>query len=232
MFIHHEGETFRLGSPLRIDRPWESSGAFGLPPPNARFYKFGDFVGSIKDGGVCNVRILEYCPHNLTHIETSDHVFNDGTLVSELGLISGVMVLADLSIKGQKGQIQNGEIAEMSEIIGIKTYSSLLPQEYDFTSKNFISLSAELTGHLARKGAKILVTDLPSIDHEESKSLWAHKNFFRNGGKAIIELAHFGKAEPGYYFFNCIPPLVPYDAAHVGAIIYPLKSVQSFDLKH
>ncbi len=231
MFIRYQGDLFILGSPQRIDRPWFSTNAFDLPQPRAHTFKSENFIGSINEGGTCNVRILELCSHNLTHIETSDHVIKKGKLVSDLENLNGIMTLVDSTSEGITGTIRQVEISRVPKILGIKTYSSLLPLDYDFTSTKFLALSPDLAKKLAMNGVKILVTDLPSVDDEESKSLDVHKNFFLNGGEAIIELAHFGKAEPGLYFFNCIPALAPYDAFPVGAVIYPLISVQNFDQK-
>ena len=83
--IDAEGKTrrFRLGEPRSVSREVlfapgaTSSNAFHLPGIHSRTVEFeGQFIGDVNRGGSCNVDLLSYVPHGLTHLETAAHILS------------------------------------------------------------------------------------------------------------------------------------------------------------
>ena len=77
-------KTFSLNKSTSVSRKvvlkenYSTSGAFHLPKFESKpFTHKSGFIGDISKGGSCNVNILSFSPHNLTHIETSSHITNN-----------------------------------------------------------------------------------------------------------------------------------------------------------
>ena len=235
IWTEYGGEAYRLGKGIRIDRKvsiGKGAGCFGLPKLAVRTFTAGGFVGDIAHGGSCNVRIMEMCPHNQTHIEMSEHVVSNGMQLSSLEDINGIMHLIDLSDAGTSGTIEMESLKVLERlpsippVIGIKTASSGLDEWHDFFGEDFLALSKEAASYIVSKGVEVLVLDLPSADREEDSMLGAHKAFFEGGGVAIMELAFFGSLGEGLYYFTCTPLRADVDAVATGAIVYHLQKMR------
>jgi kynurenine formamidase len=189
-------------------------------------------------------------PHGLTHLETSAHILN---IDSESSFITGipsrnlegVVYLIDLThIKAEPGaSISWQEINRKLNpnplpfsILAIKTQASLLPMDYDFSGKNFLSLSPEAAKgiHDYRFKINCLLLDLPSIDPEQDGGkLAAHRNYFGlpitgtegiidKEKRSLVELAWFHDLKEGYYYCVLTPPRFQTHAVTTGIIFYPL----------
>lgn len=208
---------FSLGVPVSVSReallpPFSketaSSNAFHMPGVNVRTLEFeGQFVGDVNRGGSCNVDILTYIPHGLTHMETSAHILNPGSnppTIKDIPAehLGGLVYLMDLtSLDAAPGQKIGWETIKKKlkqvtlpvSMLAIKTKASELPSGFDFSGKDFLSLDAEAArgihdfpasvhGSVHGSGGQridCLILDLPSIDPEKDEGkLAAHRRFF------------------------------------------------------
>ncbi|MCP4215949.1 MAG: hypothetical protein GY765_14945 [bacterium] len=233
------------------------SNCFALPPmtlnPLLR-------AGENSDGSVgpCNVNMIGFVPHAHTHLETSAHILATQTnppTVTDIPPenLTGLVYLIDLSdLKALPGaQIPVEVIKEKLEanrlpigILAIKTRASLLPQDHDFTGRDFLSLSAEAATYIhdyrfqstgeppVSTRIDCLIVDLPSVDPETDKKMFAHRSFFGlpfsgfnakdEELRAIVELAWFPDLKEGYYHAFITPPQIRIDAVATGVVFQPL----------
>jgi len=268
--IDADGNTrrFRLGEPRSVSREVlftpgaASSNAFHLPGIHSRTVEFeGQFIGDVNRGGSCNVDLLSYVPHGLTHIETAAHILNadaDPPTVKDIPLehLSGIAYLIDLThLDAEPGrQIPWKEVESKLKknalpvsILALKTRASLLPAHYDFSGKDFLSLSPGTAKGIhdyaffaagsppVRQPINCLLLDLPSIDPEaDGGKLLAHRYFFglaKTGyieedreKRALVELAWFSDLDEGYYYAAITPPSFQANAVSTGIIFQPLNA--------
>jgi len=268
---------FSLGEPLPVSREvrfqpeTKASNAFYLPMIYSKTVEFeGQFIGDVERGGSCNVDTLCFTPHNITHLETSAHILAPSSkpaYVSDINPahLEGIVLLIDLSknnsldgsgVPGDKA----GSLVAVDMIahklrknklpismLALKTRSSLLAEDYDFSGKNFLAVSPEAArlvhdytmtipqGENESTDLRIhcLLLDLPSIDPEsDGGKLSAHRNFFGLPAtgiegedlekRALVELAYFNNLEEGYYYARITPPRIRTNAVTTGIIFRPL----------
>ncbi len=260
-------KRFRLGEPKAVSRQVlfepeaKASNAFHLPVINAKTVEFeGQFIGDVKRGGSCNVDILSYVPHGITHIETAAHILSPESkppFVDDIPLrhLSGIVYLIDLTqpVRGAGDELGSGpgqqvpwEAVEKKlrhnslpiSMLAIKTRSSLLQEDYDFSGKNFLSISAQAAKgiHDYKYPITCLLLDLPSIDPETDEGkLLAHRSYFGlpltgykgkdREKRALVELAWFSGFEEGYYYADITPPRFHTNAVTTGIVFRPLREI-------
>jgi arylformamidase len=259
-----EGKTrwFVPGEPQSVSREiffkdgTRSVNAFHFSPITLKTVELeGQFIGDVTRGGSCNVDTLQYIPHGLTHLETSAHILSPSVnppTVKDIPLenLSGIVYLIDLSRRGmKKGElIPPGVIQKKLEaltlpvsMLALKTHSSMLPEDYDFSGKDFLSLAPETARviHDYRSPNRIdcLILDLPSIDPEsDGGKLAAHREYFGlpqtghnakdNEKRTLVELAWFANLEEGYYYAVITPPRFETHAVTTGIILHPLLEME------
>lgn len=258
------GEPISVAREIYFKGETRSPNAFHLSPITSKTVEFeGQFIGDVTRGGSCNVDTLQYVPHGITHMETSAHILSpeaNPPTVKDIppGNLGGIVYLMDLCHLGtQKGELIPWEaVREKLEkitlpisMLALKTRASLLPQEYDFSGKDFLSLAPETakgihdyrfpTNPKKKKFNRIdcLILDLPSIDPEsDGGKLLAHRNYFglpptgieaEDGEKrALVELAWFGGLEEGYYYTVITPPRFETHAVTTGIVFRPLVEME------
>jgi arylformamidase len=195
----------------------QSSNAFFMPLPQAQTLEFEDqFVGDVERGGSCNVDILSFVPHGITHLETSAHILSAASAPPTVKDIppqhlSGIALLIDLThLETKPGSRIPWDAVEEKlkqnvlpvSMLAIKTRASLLPPDYDFSGNDFLSVSPsaargihdyEVTVHrnadpstALQRRIDCLILDLPSIDPEEDQ------------GKLLAHRNYFGLPETGH----------------------------------
>jgi len=217
---------FAIGSPISASRdvllkPFvkstQSSNAFFIPLPQARTLEFeGQFVGDVERGGSCNVDILSYVPHGITHLETSAHILGAASAPPTVKDIppqhlSGIALLIDLThLETNPGSRIPWDAVEEKlkqnvlpvSMLAIKTKASMLPPDYDFSGNDFLSVSPsaargihdyEVTingtadpSTILQRRIDCLILDLPSIDPEEDQ------------GKLLAHRRFFGLPDTGH----------------------------------
>lgn len=241
-----ESDWINVSRNIYFDREG-SPGAFFLDRATSRTVELEQvFVGDVERGGSCNVNYLTFCPHNITHIETSAHILSaecQPPTVADINAydLVGTAFLIDLSALDT---IHNGQITIENilpvldtlnhpvQMIAIKTASSQLDEHFDFSGRGFLSIhpeTAKFLHNFQKNGSNIkcLILDLPSIDQEvDEGKLLAHRAWFAipdigiiaNDTKrnTLVELAYFHNVTTGYYDVHISPPLFHSDAAPVG----------------
>lgn len=254
--LNNKKFNFNLLQPLSISRQLDltkQSNAFNLPEVKSETFSFEDlFIGDVLQGGSCNVDILSFCPHNLTHIECSSHILNqtlpETVSMADISLnhLQGLIYVIDLRaiVKDSKLILKEHLEKELAKInlpvtaIALKTPASDLEQNFDFSGKDFLALSKEAAEEINKfsfQGTKIttLILDLPSTDSEnDDGKLLAHRTFFEipetgitfkdTKKKVIVELAYFSEIDQNYYYFIMTPPKIKTNAIITDILFFPL----------
>lgn len=254
--LNYHHKQFTLSEPVYAAR----SVKFFPETQNSNAYGLDDVTNKLiyqaKPSGCCNVNVLQYCPHKITHFETAAHVMAwEANPPSAIAIprryLSGVAYLADFSdLPKQPGSLlQASQITKKLEglvlpvsILALKTPASKLPEHYNFTNKDFPALSegaARAIHDYSSGNTRIncLILDLPSIDQEKDEGkLLAHRAFFglpRTGftGKikekrALVELAWFSGLDEGYYYITVTPARFQANAVHTEVILRKMTKIQ------
>ncbi|MFC1564588.1 cyclase family protein [candidate division KSB1 bacterium] len=258
--IDSELKRFVIGVPFLVDRrvlfmpETRASGSFFLPEPSRETFEVsGQFTGDVDRGGVCNVEVISSAAHNLTHIETSAHVLSYGSdpfTVDEIPPenLSGLLYLIDLTdIPAEAGRaIEWSDIKERLDgltlpvtMLAIKTGSSLMEEDHNFSGEDFLCLSPEAAEGINNFRIMVnrigcLILDLPSIDRENDEGkLLAHRKYFgipetgHSGAdtekRALVELAYFSGLDEGYYYAVITPARFQTNAVTTGITFWKLN---------
>jgi kynurenine formamidase len=251
---HHlsiDDQIFRLGPPLSISRTISLKennliDAFYLPTFESTPVKIHGFVGDVSAGGSCNVNLLSFTPHNLTHIEMSSHISHHGASLDQrpLEFSSGILQVIDISEDTTKDKLVTKRMIAKKvssqlpfTMLGLKTSLSLRNSDPTFSGTDPLALAPETTKFISTKYKNVhtLILDLPSADKEEDGGkLLAHRNFFEipEQGldftdikhKSIVELANFDGIEQGFYYAVVNPFKIDLDAMVLDIIIRKLEA--------
>ncbi len=228
--------TIDLHHPIDLSWPVRRSGspiAFGLPTPQFEVFETEGFRGSVREGGTCNVEILHLVPHgNGTHTECWGHIHPEPFYISEvrapwlfIGVVWSFDVPFDRPVEMRHLSPKFCQAIEMPHVRGAGINVVNLPSPpVNFTGRRPPFLSAEVAAYLG-KHLNHLITNLPSIDSEHSKTLSAHRAFLgvNPSTHTITELAAFPNELPdGLYWTALMVPVIETDAVPSRPILYPL----------
>lgn len=258
--LNGKARTFRLTNPRPVSREvhfypqTKAPNGFFLPRISSTTFVYKDqFTGDVQKGGSCNVDILGCVPHGLTHIETSAHILvqdEHAVTIKDIPVqnLSGPVYVIDVSsldagagtaLQWQHIEKKLKNISLPVSMLAIKTKASLLPQDTDFSGKDFLYLGPDTARQLHdfKPQIKCLLLDLPSIDREhDGGKLSAHRNFFglpekghRHEDKekrTLVELAWFSGLEEGYYYAFITPQRFQTNAVSTGIVFYSLQEIK------
>ena len=244
LFLIYNDKKYKLGEPRSISRGINikqnlQPNAFDLTKFSQTAFQNQFFTGDTGKGGSCNVNILNFTPHNLTHIETPMHLKKEGIGLDEIprSNLMGVSYLVDLSNISfkdncvKKEHIEQLDLLKDIKILIVKTKYSELDQYFDFSNTNPIHFDPKFMEWLTENfpNIKLLITDLPSIDKEnDGGKLLGHKNYFnfneheRGDKKAIVELAYCKGVESGIYYTILTPSKIDTDAILTDIFLFDL----------
>jgi len=206
-------------------------------------YVFGDFVGSVAQGGPVNYQKVTLTPHgNGTHTECYGHISSDkqATIYNCLKKYFFFAQLVTLPVY-QKGDDQIIKLEDLEqrlegvipEALIIRTHPNdeeKLKKQYSGTNPPYLEF--EIGKFLAKHNIKHLLVDLPSVDREEDNGeLKCHHAFWQYPEKTrkdctITELVYVNSSVPdGFYFLNLQVISLWSDASPSKPIIYRLKKL-------
>lgn len=246
--IEHQGKLYRidLNAPLDISLPLNPGGrqanAWYAPPFAAEPVRFGDFVGSVAEGGSVNFMNVHLNPHgNGTHTECVGHISKEPYSINQS--LQRFWFMAELvSIYPEKQD--NGDLMitrqqlvealsdlDASDAIIIRTLpNDELKTTRQYSGTNPPYLHYDAVNYLVKRGVEHLLLDLPSVDREEDEGkLLAHKAFWQYPGNkvrttaTITELVYVpNQIKDGRYLLNIQIPSFELDAAPSKPVLYKM----------
>ena len=223
---------------------------FDAPEASARPLAVSGFVGDTRQGGSCNVAALSLVPHcNGTHTESAGHILHEPCPVHE-ALPQGLMPAALVSVTpaAQDGDRVIGRDALAAALAGY-TEEELTGVIVRTLPNQAAKLSAiygadceppffaeDAIRHLAVRGVRHLLADIPSLDRmQDGGRLAGHRAFWN-----VPQGRHEARAEArldrtvtemifvpddiadGLYLLDLQIPAFASDAAPSRPVIYPL----------
>jgi arylformamidase len=223
--INNQSFVVDLSKPIDISLPLNTGvntvSAFYIPPVVIEPIRIGNFVGSVNEGGACNVNNITFNPHgNGTHTECVGHISKEDYFIRD-SLTQYFFKALLVSIEPEKEE--NGDL-----VITQKQIESVVKGAYDFKAliirtlpnteaketKNYSGTNPAYLHHEAAKyirklGIEHLLLDLPSVDREDDGGkLSAHHEFWNYPSAprlnaTITELIYVESSIPdGDYLLN------------------------------
>ena len=187
-YIANLNEPLDISIPLSPDH--ENPNCFYAPPPTSSPVVAGDFIGSIKQGGLLNFKNLKINPHgNGTHTECFGHIYDTEQTINQT-LTSFHFDALLVSIYPEK--LDNGDRVIGEKLIEILDESPItealiirtLPNDDSKKTRNYSGTNPpyvldSVLNFIRKRGIKHLLIDLPSVDREEDEGqLVGHKAFW------------------------------------------------------
>lgn len=244
--------TTDLSSPIDLSIPLKpgvgSVNAFYIPPVIIEPIRMGNFVGSVSEGGSCNVNNITFNPHgNGTHTECVGHISRESYSVNDC--FKGFFFLARL-VSVEPFVSENGDMYITPEsllpVMPNGNVSALiirtLPNDESKRTRNYSGTNPpyvlpDAMRLIVSMGIEHLLLDLPSVDKEDDGGkLSAHHIFWNYPGPAvrehstITELIYVpNSAEDGTYLLNLQLPGVVNDAAPSRPLLYRITGMTKND---
>jgi len=245
--INSENFTVDLSKPLDISLPLNTGvntvSAFYISPVVIEPIRNGNFVGSVNEGGSCNVNSITFNPHgNGTHTECVGHISKENYFIRD-SLKNFIFKALLVSIEPEKQE--NGDLVitktQIESAIKNKDgYKALiirtLPNLNEKKSKNYSGTNPAYLHHEAaklirEKGVDHLLLDLPSVDKEDDGGkLSAHHEFWNYPDSprveaTITELIYVDDSIPdAFYLLNLQFIAVENDASPSRPVVYKLNN--------
>lgn len=186
-----------------IDITMEFGAPAGTWPGDTPFTS--EWTGRIGDGRWA-VNLSKMCssPHNGTHSDAPIHVLGGGAASETLdpSAYLGPCVVLDAT-RGKDAALPAGlaDAARGSERVLFKTRRA--PHGAKFPDR-FKGLSEDLSRRLAKEKVRLVGTDAPSVDAQDSRGLVAHKALF-GSGCTLIENLDLSRVAAGGYELVALP---------------------------
>lgn len=177
-------------------------------------------LATIGDGCPVNVSAIETPAHAGTHADSPLHYSSDGVASadSDLSPYLGPCVVIDAT--HARGSVTPADV-DLAAIGGeerviLRTFARFPADEW---VSDFTAISAELIAALGAAGVRLIGTDAPSLDPQESKELAAHRQVLA-ADMRILEGLLLDDVPPGRYELIALPlKIANSDASPVRAIL-------------
>lgn len=163
---------------------------------------------SIERGDVCNLTSVTMSLHTGTHVDAPFHFVRCGKTLHELDLsrfIGKVRVLAvDVRDCIRKEDVVSFPI-EPGDAVFFKTINSSFQDAHFHT--DFVYIHSSAADYLVERGVRTVGVDYFSIDGFGQEGHRAH-TILLEAEVGVIEGLDLSAADPGEYFFSCLPVCV------------------------
>jgi arylformamidase len=179
-------------------------------------------VAALADGASCDVGTIETTLHIGTHADAPSHFVAGADGIGEVPLERYFGPARVMNRIGD-GPITADEVRAWNPVKGmrylVRTRETVDP---DVWPAEFAHLSPDAAVVLAEAGVVLFGIDTPSVDHQESKTLDAHKALLA-GDVAILENLDLSHVRPMPYELMAFPlRIVGADASPVRAVLRTL----------
>lgn len=180
-------QTLRPGLPV-----WPGDTEFGL-----------ERTWDMAAGSPVNVARITMSTHSGTHGDAPLHYGNDAPDIASVDLDPYIGECLVVDARGISGAIGVGDLPaiESADRVLLRTYDTF---PHDQWREDFTAISAEAIRWLAAQGVKLIGTDAPSVDPQNSKSIDAHKAVLEHDMRILEGLVLDG-VEAGRYELIALP---------------------------
>ncbi len=247
--IFFDGKSYsinaRKGIDLSIKNDFSQKGPtfFSSEQPTMHAVRSNEFIGSIKEGGSCNVPIVSLNIHCTgTHTESIAHIIDSGEKIIDVcpwGYITAYLLTVDLTKSDDTDEsyhcdlsndllitakVLKNKLSNKHEALIIRTnpneqYKTI--RDYDKNPAPFFTNDA--VKYINKYEIKHLLVDIPSLDKANDGGLLGNHRLFFEQGKTISELLFIPEElRDGFGFLQIQIPNWALDAAPSRPIFYPM----------
>ena len=157
----------------------------------------------MEDGSPVNVGRMTMSTHSGTHGDAPLHYAADAADIASVGLDP---YLGECLVVDARGAIGAVEIADLPGIDGVdrvllRTFEAFPHDRWDSA---FTAIAPETIRWLAAQGVRLIGTDAPSVDPQESKTMDAHRAVLA-ADMRILEGLVLDAVPPGRYELIALP---------------------------
>ena len=183
-------------------RPTNEKGGLPVWPGDTEFAF--ERTWTMGDGSPVNVGRMTLSTHSGTHGDAPLHYADGAADIASLALdpyIGECLVLDATRVTG--GRISVGDLPhlESADRVLFRTFESF---PYDRWDSSFTAIDAETIGWLALQGVKLVGTDAPSVDPQDSKTMDAHRAVLKHDMR-ILEGLVLDDVPEGRYELIALP---------------------------
>lgn len=158
----------------------------------------------MEDGSPVNVGRMTMSTHSGTHGDAPLHYAADGDDIASVSLepyIGECLVVDARDVKGRQIDVGDLPHIDSADRVLFRTFDSFPHEDWD---ENFTAIAADAIEWLALQGVRLIGTDAPSVDPQDSKSMDAHKAVLKHDMRILEGLVLDG-VEEGRYELIALP---------------------------
>ena len=157
----------------------------------------------MDQGSPVNVGRMTMSTHSGTHADAPLHYAEDGLDAAGMGLDPYIGTCLVVDARGVTGAIGVGDLPHIESIdrVLFRTWDAFPHEEW---RSDWTPIAAETISWLALQGVKLVGTDAPSVDPQESKTMDAHKAVLKEDMR-ILEGLVLDDVPEGRYELIALP---------------------------
>ena len=158
----------------------------------------------MEDGSPVNVGRMTMSTHSGTHGDAPLHYAADGVDIASVSLdpyIGECLVVDAREVKGRQIDVGDLPHLESADRVLFRTFDSF---PHDAWDEGFTAIAADAIEWLALQGVRLIGTDAPSVDPQDSKTMDAHKAVLKHDMRILEGLVLDG-VEEGRYELIALP---------------------------
>ena len=158
----------------------------------------------MEDGSPVNVGRMTMSTHSGTHGDAPLHYAADGADIASVSLhpyIGECLVVDAREVKGRQIDVGDLPHLESADRVLFRTFDSF---PHDAWDQGFTAIAADAIEWLALQGVRLIGTDAPSVDPQDSKTMDAHKAVLKHDMRILEGLVLDG-VEEGRYELIALP---------------------------
>lgn len=186
-------------------RIWDISQTLrpGLPVwPGDTEFAFGR-SWRMEDGSPVNVGRMTMSTHSGTHGDAPLHYAADGADIASVDLDAYLGECLVVDARQAKGEVRIGDLPHLDHVdrVLFRTFDAFPHDKWD---SGFTAIAPQTIEWLAMQGVRLIGTDAPSVDPQESKTMDAHRMVLEHDMR-ILEGLVLDDVPPGRHELIALP---------------------------
>ena len=157
----------------------------------------------MEDGSPVNVGRQTMSTHSGTHGDAPLHYAANGADIASVPLDPYLGECLVVDARGAKGAVEIGDLPTLNGVdrVLLRTFDTF---PHDHWDSSFTAIAPETIAWLAAQGVRLIGTDAPSVDPQDSKKMAAHKAVLA-ADMRILEGLVLDDVPPGRYELIALP---------------------------
>ncbi len=157
----------------------------------------------MENGSPVNVGRMTMSTHSGTHGDAPLHYAEDAEDIASVDLDPYLGECLVVDARGAQGAVEIGDLPTIGGVdrVLLRTFDTFPHDKWD---SGFTAIAPETIRWLAAQGVRLIGTDAPSVDPQESKTMDAHKAVLEHDMR-ILEGLVLDAVPPGRYELIALP---------------------------